>query len=116
MKTKKGSITKQSKDGEVQKLKSRIKRLEKDKRILISKLNTAEAALLGSANFLKGSTEDLSVEELIEAAKENKSLKEIRTGKRCSNCGSEDLKVLKTPFGTMESCHCGLKLKVIDDE
>jgi len=114
MKSKKGSIVKEAKSGEVQKLRNKIKRLEKDKRILISKLNTAEAALVGNANFLKGSTEDLSVEDLIEAAKENKTLKEVRDGKICPSCGSEDLKVMKTLFGVLESCHCGYKKKRID--
>jgi len=111
MKSKKGSIVKEAKSGEIQKLKNRIKRLEKDKRILISKLNTAEAALAGNNSFLKGSTEDFSVEDLIDAAKENKTLKEIKDDKICPKCGAEDLKVMKTLFGVLESCMCGHRKK-----
>ena len=77
MKSKKGSIVKEAKSGEVQKLKDRIKKLERDKRMLISKLNTTEAALADNVKFLKGSTKDVSVEDLIEAAKTNKTLKEV---------------------------------------
>ncbi len=116
MRSKKGSIVKESKTGEVQKLKNRIKRLERDKKILVSKLNSAEAALGCNVKFLKGSTEDLSVEELIEAAKDNKSLKNIRDDKTCPNCGKDDLKVMKTLFGILETCKCGYRNKRIDNE
>jgi len=116
MKSKKGSIVKQEKSGEIQKLKNRIKKLEKDKRILISKLNTAEMALEKNFKFLKGTTEDVSLEDLLEAAKKSKTLKEVKTKKRCSSCGSEDLKVMKTLFGVLESCHCGYRNKKIDDK
>jgi hypothetical protein len=110
MKQKKGAIVKQSKDGEVQKLKNRIKKLEKDKRILISKLNTAEKALEHSERFLKGSTEEFSVEELIDAANKSKTLKEVKDTK-CPKCGGSELKVMVTLFGTLSTCECGFSKK-----
>tara|TARA_R110000851_G_C13074764_1_gene565193 strand:- start:1950 stop:2291 length:342 start_codon:yes stop_codon:yes gene_type:complete len=110
---KKGMIVKQEKSGEVQKLKNRIKRLEKENRDLISKLNTVERAFDSSIKFLKGTTEDVSLEDLIDAAKENKSYKEIKNEKQCPKCGSSELKVMKTLFGELESCSCGYTNKRI---
>jgi archaellum component FlaC len=107
MKVKKGAIVKEAKSAEVQKLKNRIKRLEKDKRELISKLNTLEAAFEKNIKFLKGSTEDVTVEDLIEAAKVNKSLKEVKADNQCPKCGSDELKTIKTLFGELDSCSCG---------
>jgi len=106
MKVKKGSIVKEAKSGEVQKLKNRIKNLEKKNKILVQKLNTAERALEHSAKFLKGSTEEFSVEELIEAANDSKTLKEVKDSK-CPKCGKNTLKTMETLFGKLSTCECG---------
>ena len=106
MKCKKGSIVKEAKSGAEQKLKNRIKNLEKKNKILIQKLNTAEKALEHSAKFLKGSTEELSVEELIEAAKDSKTLKEVKDNK-CPKCGGSTMTTMETLFGELKSCPCG---------
>lgn len=110
MKVKKGSIVKEAKSGEVQKLKNRIKNLEKKNKILVQKLNTAERALEHSAKFLKGSTEEFSVEELIEAANDSKTLKEVKDTK-CPKCGGSELKVMETLFGELANCPCGYNEK-----
>ncbi len=60
MKAKKGTIVKEAKSGEVQRLKARIKRLEKQNRMLVQKLNTAEKVLEENNKYLKGHTEDIS--------------------------------------------------------
>lgn len=112
-KVKKGSVVRQAKDGEIQKLKNRIKKLEKEKSILVTKLNTAEAALANNIKFLKGSTEDLSVEDLIEAAKTSKNLREIREDE-CPKCKGSELKITKTLFGTLCFCECGYTEKRIE--
>lgn len=109
MKQKKGSLMKQEKSGELQKLKNRIKRLEKQNRDLISKLNTAEQALKESVKFLKGSTEEISLEDLLEAAKDDKSLKEVKI-RKCPKCdASEGFKILPSKVGNVEVCLCGYR-------
>lgn len=100
---------KQEKSGEVQKLKNRVKNLEKKNRLLINKLNSAEAALKDNMKYLKDHTEDVSLEDLIEAASNKKTLVETKKVKICPKCGSEELKVIVTLFGTMESCKCGYR-------
>lgn len=104
MKVKKGTIVKEAKDGQVQKLKNRIKNLEKKNRILVQKLNTAEKALEESATYLKDHTEDISVEELIKSAKEQKTLKEIEELRACPNCGSKAYISIPTLFGELKTC------------
>lgn len=95
---------KEAKDGTVSKLKAQIRRLEKQKKDLVSQLKSAEKALERNMKFLKGSVEDISVEELIEAAKEDKTLKEVKVEKECPNCGSKNLKVMNILGGKIEIC------------
>ena len=104
MKAKKGDKVKEPKSGEISKLKKRIRLLEKQKRELISKLNTAERVLEKNMKFLKGSTEDISVEELIEAAKEDKTLKEVKEDRVCPSCSSENYKIMSIRGGKIGIC------------
>jgi len=104
MKAKKGTIIKEEKSGEVQRLKNRVRNLEKQNKMLVQKLNTAEAVINSNTAYLKNHTEDISVEELINAAKGKKTLKEIEEGRACPVCGSKAYKTMKTPFGALRSC------------
>jgi len=114
MKDKKGAIIKEAKSGEVQKLKNQVRNLEKKNKLLISKLNTAEKALGQNIKFLKDTTEDISLEVLLDAAKDNKSLKEIEDNK-CPQCGKNELKIIKTLFGAVHSCKCGFMEKRVNE-
>lgn len=105
---------KEEKDGSISKLKARIRRLEKDKRDLVSKVNTLEQVLKRNFEVLKGSVEDLSVEELIEAAKNQKTIKEAReTSSKplhdkledCPKCDKPELKIMDIRGGKI--CVCG---------
>lgn len=104
MKQKQGARVKQEKSGEIQKLKNQVKRLQKDKKELISKLRTLEAVLEKNVKVLKGSVEDISVEELIAGAKEEKTIKEIKSEKVCPNCGSSNYKVMEIRGGKIGTC------------
>lgn len=120
MKQKKGSRVKEEKDGSIAKLKQRIRRLEKDKRELISKLNTLEQVLKRNFEVLKGSTEDLSVEELIEGAKKNKTIKQIKDdvepvvqSDNCPKCNSEEYKIMEIRGGQIGVCgNCTYRTKL----
>lgn len=64
-------------DGEVARLKNALRRLESDKRKLLSEIKTLEAAFQHTVTFLRGKTKDLSVEELIAASNRGDNLSQI---------------------------------------
>lgn len=72
---------KETKDGEVGKLKDTIRRLKSDITKLKSEIATYEAAFQKNITFLKGKTKDLTVEQLIAGAKKNQNLKQIEDAK-----------------------------------
>jgi len=115
-KIKKGARVKEAKSAEVEKLKQRIRRLQKDKRELITKLNTLERAFERNVRVLKGSTEDLSVEELIEAANEDKTIKEVKDEKsmsNCPNCGTSEIRTIGIRGGNVVVCtQCNFRGKL----
>lgn len=68
-------------DGEIKRLKDSNRRLKSENDRLKSELKTYRVAFEKNIQFLKGKTKDLTVEELIEGAKKEQSLKEIETQK-----------------------------------
>lgn len=72
---------KEAKDGDTQKLKNTVRRLQSDIRKLKSELATYEAAFQKNITFLKGKTKDLTVEQLIAGAKKEQNLKQIEDTK-----------------------------------
>ena len=73
---------KEEKDGEVKRLKNVIRRLESDKKKLLSEVRTLEEAFGKNIQFLKSKTDGLSVTELIKAAKKEQTLEEIENEKQ----------------------------------
>lgn len=122
MKLKKGGKMKEEKDGNISKLKARVRRLEKDKKELISKVNTLEQVLKRNFEVLKGSVEDLSVEELIEAAKNDKTIKEAKKDAKkpvennpemCPKCEQQTLKIMEIRNGKICICsNCSYRSKM----
>ena len=105
---------KEEKSAEVRKLKARNRKLETENKRLVSEIRTLEAAFQKNLKFLKGSTEDVSVEDLIEAAKEDKSLKEVKDEViKCPNCEAE-IRPIATRFGKVIACKCGHRGKIYD--
>lgn len=113
MKVRKGGIVrKEAKDGEISKLKDKIRRLESDKRKLISEVKTLEAALLENLKFMKGSTKDVSVEDLIKGAKKKQTLKEVKDGLDCPDCGNKlSVLIIGNDGGKSLTCKCGYRRK-----
>lgn len=99
---------KEYKDGEVSRLKKRIKKLEKENYRLKSELNAYEQAFKKTTKFLKDHTDEISLEDLIEAAKQDKSLKEVeekvKDSNKCPKCGSEVKKLPTSIIGTIITC------------
>ena len=79
------------KDSELNKLKKRIYKLEKENNRLKSDLNAYEQAFRKTSRFLRDSLDEISLEDLIEAAKSDKSLKEVKEDVevRCPICFSD---------------------------
>jgi plasmid rolling circle replication initiator protein Rep len=111
---------KEEKDGETQKLRDTIRRLQSDNRKLKQEIATYEAAFQKNIQFLKGKTKDLSVEDLIEGAKKEQTLKQIEDTKELTfkemeakwKCNSCDVGVLKLiivtrPDGRFYMRKCG---------
>lgn len=93
---------KEEKDGQVQKLKDTIRRLQSDNRKLKSELATYEAAFQKNIQFMKGKTKDLTLKDLIEGAKNDLTLEQIEEVKAeknwdCKTCGEGQLKLIKIP-------------------
>ena len=98
----------EAKDGETGRLKRRIARLEKENSILKSQLRTYDKAFHKNIRFLKGKTDDLSLEELIKGAQEELTVNEIREDRRyrfedlkakwkCFQCNEGVLRILMIP-------------------
>lgn len=100
---------KEGKSGEEKRLNNVIKRLQRENDQLKAELKTLEVYFKKTQTFVKGYTEDMTVQELITAAKDGKNLKKMKdaklSDKTCPQCGSEDFKVNSLPFGIMRLCN-----------
>jgi len=80
--------------------KAKIKELEKEIKHLKSELKTYDRAFKKTKDFLRDNTADFTVEQTINAAKKNKSLKQLTV----EICLCDDIITLKAPFGTISFC------------
>lgn len=98
---------KEYKDGELNKLKRRIKRLEKENTRLKSELNSYEQAFKKTTRFLKDHTDDISLEDLVQAAKQDKSLRKVEkehVESLCPKCFSKLKELPKSRIGKIIVC------------
>ena len=114
---------KEAKDGAVEKLKRRIKRLEKDNDKLKSEVRTLEAYKNLTDTYLEGKLDGVPVERVIQGVKKKDSLRKIKKDKvivndACPRCLTQ---LIKVPFrsGVVKLCsNCDYKvtIKGIEDE
>lgn len=99
------SYPEKQKDSEVTRLKAALKRKDKEMDKLKSELATLEKAFEANVKFLRGKTAKLDLQELLNGAKKEQSLKEIETEKvdtfkeledrwRCHKCSVGILKLI----------------------
>jgi predicted nuclease with TOPRIM domain len=81
--------------GEVRELKDKIKRLASDKRKLIAELQTLKAAFQKTSAFIEEKFEGITVEEVLDIAKDKKSKKESAVEMECVKCHSTKLTHIK---------------------
>lgn len=96
-------IPKEPKDGENNKLRKRIARLEKENKRLKSELNTYEQAFKNTRKYIDDETKNVSVDKMIDAAKKGQKLKEVKKELECPLC-SNDISQIKSLAGTVEVC------------
>ena len=88
---------KEAKTGNEQKLRNRIRYLERKVKALEKEKRAFESAFKHTKSFLRDHTEDISLEKLIEAAKKGQSLKEAKDETKitsCEKCGGNDLRYI----------------------
>ena len=92
-------------DSEIKRLKDALRRKDKELDRIKSELKTLEKAFEANIKFLKGKTAKLDLQELMEGAKKEQSLKQIETTKevtfkeledkwRCKKCNIGVLKLI----------------------
>ena len=94
----------EEKDGQLDKLKNRVRNLEKENQRLKSELISYEQAFKKTTKFLKDNTKDISLEKLIKAANADKTLKQVQKENGCEKCEGTDLYTAKTPAGFLTLC------------
>jgi regulator of replication initiation timing len=90
----------------IQKLKSQVRKLQKENRILKSEIRTLEKAYEETLNFLHDETDEISLEDLVSAAKSKKKVKTVKEEKYsvCPECGKKGCYTNPLPFGKLELC------------
>lgn len=106
------SPKREEKDGQLDKLKSRVRNLEKENQRLKSELNSYEQAFKKTTKFIKDNTKNISLEKLIQAANDNKTLKQVQKENSCDKCGGTDLYIAKIPAGLLTLCRTCKNSKV----
>lgn len=98
--------TNEAKDGTIQKLRNRVKRLEKENHRLKSELNAYDQAWKKTLRFISDESKEIKLEDLINAAKEDKTLKETKKEvlPNCSKCLSDNVHTSEITIGTMIIC------------
>ena len=116
MKAKKGSVVKQEKDGQTQKLKRRIYRLEQENKELVRKNNklaseiaTLEAAFEESKKLIIELDGETSLDQALERAerlvKYKKQEKKRKAAKVvCPECGDHEIKQIPSRAGAIIVC------------
>lgn len=78
----------------IKELKAANRRLKSDNERLKSELATLQEAFQKTSVYLKGNTDNISVEKIIEGVKKGSSLEQIKKTNKCEKCGSVNVKEL----------------------
>jgi hypothetical protein len=76
----------------IKELKAANRRLKSDNERLKAELATLQQAFEKTAGYLKGNTEGISVEKIIEGVKQGNTLEKIKKTNKCTKCGSASVK------------------------
>jgi uncharacterized protein (DUF342 family) len=87
-------------------LRQKIKQQEAEIKRLKQELKTLNKAFEKTSQYIKGNTDNVTVEKMIAAAKQEKTMVEIKKENVCPECAG-DIKLSKLPFGKMSICVAG---------
>ena len=98
----------------IKELKAANRRLKKDNERLKSEVATLQQAFSQTSVYLKGNTDNISVEKIIEGVKKGSTLQEIKKENKCEKCGSLNVKELSIyNVGTIILCSDCKNRKVV---
>lgn len=98
---------KEAKDGTIQKLKNRIRRLEKENERLRHEVNTLESFRELTTKHLDDKLDGIPIERVIKGVQKKHKLKDISDNKIkevCPKCISSELKEVPYPGGKVRTC------------
>lgn len=76
----------------IKELKAANRRLKSDNERLKAELVTLQQAFDKTSGYLKGNTDGISVEKIIEGVKQGNTLEKIKKSNKCTKCGSANVK------------------------
>lgn len=84
-------------DETIKELKAANRRLKSDNTRLKAEIATLHEAFSKTSAYLKGNTDNISVEKIIQGVKDQSTLEEIKQKNRCEKCNSDSIKNLRVP-------------------
>ena len=101
-------LVKEEKSGELQKLKRRIKKLEKENARLKSDIRTLEGFREETSRYIDGKLDGVPVERVIRGIEKKQTLKQVKEPEviklACPKCISAELKEVAYPGGKLRLC------------
>lgn len=109
-------MVKEAKDGETQKLRNRVRRLDQENKSLQKKVNkllsengTLQAALDETERLLKEHYNEVSLDEALRVAKKAHQKKKLDKKRKsakelCPECGNHEVKLIPSRAGTIIVC------------
>ena len=109
---------KEEKDGSVQRLKNRIRRLEKENERLKHEIKTLEAYRNITNKYIDEELDGIPVEKIIKSLEKHHNLEQIKDEIKpvCPKCLNKDMMILGRPDGVLHKCSCGYSKVVKNDD
>lgn len=89
---KKARLEEEENEQTIKELKAANRRLKSDNERLKAELSTLQDAFEKTSSYLKGNTNNVSVEKIIEGVKKGSTLEQIKKSNKCGKCGSTEVK------------------------
>lgn len=102
----------------IKELRAKNRRLKSDNERLKTELATLQEAFSKTAEYLKGNTDNISVEKIISGVKKGSTLQQIKNTLVCDQCKKNKVKELRVPsVGTIILCaECNFRKVIKDDK
>lgn len=110
-------LKKEEKDGQIQRLRIRIRRLERENDRLKQEVKTLEAYKNITNKYIDEELNGIPVEKVIRSVEKHHNLAQVKDEVKpvCPKCLNKDMAILGRPDGVMHLCKCGYK-RIIKNE